>query len=282
MVAAGGSFSAPPAAPGLSRLVPGSDPTWVNSVYEVGTYLLTACFIWWERKNWPDFHVYTFAVVIIVIAKPIETLILAWMLAINPQMAPYGPHLMAFPRPLGLSVWLIAIILVVALRRDGIHILNVSTWSFRSFLLGMAAGVGAALLIAYPLSLQITPEEMLGQNASSSSAGQMFFRAMFSFVYQLGMAAVSEEPLFRGFLWGHLRKLHWRDGWICLFQAALFSLAHVYYVSDYPISFWFIVPVGGLVTGLVAWHTRSIAASMATHGIGNSWGRIFGEYLARR
>ena len=31
---------------------------------------------------------------------------------------------------------------------------------------------------------------------------------------QMTMAAVFEEPLFRGFLWGYLRRMHWKNGWI--------------------------------------------------------------------
>ncbi len=90
--------------------------------------------------------------------------------------------------------------------------------------------------------------------------------------YQTGYAAVSEEPLFRGFLWGYLRKGGWSDGWICLFQAGLFMLGHIYYLNSLPISFWIIVPTGGLVLGWLAWRSRSIATSISAHATLNALG----------
>ncbi|CAG0930278.1 hypothetical protein TFLX_01635 [Thermoflexales bacterium] len=101
-----------------------------------------------------------------------------------------------------------------------------------------------------------------------------------SFIYQLGYAAVSEEPLFRGFLWGYLRKLKCPEKWIWLFQTGLFMLGHIYYVTNAPVSFWIIVPVGGLVTGWLAWRSRSIATSMAAHGALNALGRTVGYIFA--
>jgi membrane protease YdiL (CAAX protease family) len=38
-------------------------------------------------------------------------------------------------------------------------------------------------------------------------------------IHQLAHAAIFEEPIFRGFLWGYLRKVNWKEKWILLFQA---------------------------------------------------------------
>jgi len=100
------------------------------------------------------------------------------------------------------------------------------------------------------------------------------------FIYQIGYAGVAEEPLFRGFLWGALRKTGWKDAWIWLLQAGLFTLAHMYYFGRNPISLFIIVPVGALALGLIAWKTRSISSSLAMHGIDNALGLMWGE-LAR-
>ena len=130
--------------------------------------------------------------------------------------------------------------------------------------------------------MQITESDFLDNTVPTNQAGiaQTLVKALYAFVYQLGMAAVSEEPLFRGFLWGHLRKLNWREIWIWLFQAGLFSLAHIYYLWSYPISFWLIVPFGGLVPG-PGWHGARvrIATSMATHGAMNGWGRMLADSI---
>lgn len=90
-------------------------------------------------------------------------------------------------------------------------------------------------------------------------------------VVQMTTAAVFEEPLFRGFLWGYLRRVRWQDGWIWLFQALLFTFGHVYFLQTEPIGPWFIrIVFASLVIGLIAWRARSIFASMVTHGMFNA------------
>jgi membrane protease YdiL (CAAX protease family) len=49
----------------------------------------------------------------------------------------------------------------------------------------------------------------------------------------------------------------------------LFMLGHIYYLPHTPISFWVIVPVGGLVQGLLVWKSRTITSSMAVHALSN-------------
>ncbi len=91
-------------------------------------------------------------------------------------------------------------------------------------------------------------------------------------LYFLAYAGVTEEPLFRGFLWGLLRRAGWRDVWAWLLQTGLFALAHIYYLRQTPLAFWVIVPSGALLLGLLAWRSRSIATSLVAHGFCNGIG----------
>jgi membrane protease YdiL (CAAX protease family) len=91
-----------------------------------------------------------------------------------------------------------------------------------------------------------------------------------AFLYQIGFAAVSEEPLFRGFLWGYLRREGWREAWTWLFQAAVFTSAHMYFMDALAFDFWIVVPLAGLILGLFAWRTRSIAPGMLAHAAYNA------------
>jgi membrane protease YdiL (CAAX protease family) len=243
-------------------------PEWVQPTFEIMTYLLTAFLIWWEREKLSFFHIDTMAVVIIILFKPLETLILAvWSFDSNP---------LAFPKPLSLVVWIIALGLAIALKLSQVKLPKIQIVSFKFFAVGTLIGIAYAILFAYPMSLQI--------NQSTLKTGPEFLPILgiflMSFAYQIGYAAVTEEPLFRGFLWGHLRGFGWKEGRIWIFQAGLFSLAHIYYVNRDPISFWFIVPMGALVLGLLAWRTRSITTSMAAHGASNALTRFFGNIVA--
>ena len=50
----------------------GSD--WVQPVFEVGTFVLIAAFIWFERARLAAYHIDRLALVIIIVGKPIEWL----------------------------------------------------------------------------------------------------------------------------------------------------------------------------------------------------------------
>jgi membrane protease YdiL (CAAX protease family) len=219
-----------------------TSPNWLGSAFEISTYLLTAILIWWERDRLLDFHVDGLALTIILFFKPIETIIRAFW--------GWDKSGLAFPNPLGLLFWAIAI--------------------------GVLVGAVELALLGYPMSFQV--DESCRQ--LRPELVPILVQAIPGFIYQLGYAAVTEEPLFRGFLWGYLRKVGWKEVWIWLFQAALFCLGHIYYLDRAPISFWIIVPTGALVMGLVAWRSRSIAASMAAHGCGNALGYTMGCMIA--
>jgi len=97
-------------------------------------------------------------------------------------------------------------------------------------------------------------------------------------LFQLSFAAVMEEPLFRGFLWGSFRQMGIRDGLVCVIQAAIFWLAHLYYY-DTGINFWIVIPIGSLILGLVIRKTKSTSYSMATHALINSLGDVFQHFI---
>jgi membrane protease YdiL (CAAX protease family) len=99
-----------------------------------------------------------------------------------------------------------------------------------------------------------------------------------SLLFQFSFAAVMEEPLFRGFLWGSLIQSGLSEIWICVVQALLFWLGHIYYINT-GLNFWVIIPIGSLVLGLIVMKTKSIAYSMATHTFMNSFGDIFQHFI---
>lgn len=77
----------------------------------------------------------------------------------------------------------------------------------------------------------------------------------------------------------YLQKKGWRDSGIWIFQTGLFMISHLYYFGRLPISFWVIVPIGGLAMGFVAWCSRSIANSMITHGLLNALAGILRRFF---
>jgi len=246
--------------------------------FEVSTYFLTACLIWRERERLADFNINTLAIAIIILFKPIETIV--WLFLALPQVSPAFTHplsLTIWTIVMSLAIWIIAIGLLVALRRSHTRLPKIQTPSFRWFIIGAAVCVVNGLLSGYPMSFQIDKSELM---AGKPELLLGLLMVVISFVNQVGAAAVTEEPAFRGFLWGHLRKMNWPEGWIWLFQAGVFWLVHIYHLRSAPFSFWIVVPKDALILGLLAWRSRSIVASIAAHAAGNALGYAIGCTIA--
>lgn len=239
---------------------------WVDNVYQVGTYLLTAVFLWWECKNLPDFHVDALALWIIVLFEPAMTLI--WRI--------WNVHSpLAFPNTSAKLIWLIASGLAIALWPGRKSLPRFKWKSLGWFGIGTLVGIGTAILLAVPTSFQVVKGLSIS-TIWSTEKGVL----LPNFIEVIGYAGVAEEPLFRGFLWGMLRKAGWKELWIWVFQAALFVLGHIYYLTKFPISFFVIVPVAALILGLLVWKARTISATMAAHGAIDTLGYMMGTLAA--
>lgn len=244
-----------------------ADYDWIDPVYEVGTYFLTACLIWWERERLADFHLDTLAVSIIILFKPIQTLILAAF--------GIAAHPLTFPNVGGILIWIIAIALFIAMRFSHPRMARISRASIGWFGWGLLAGLLTAAILGYPASFQV--DDVPAKLPGIFPLVLMILRGVFC---QLGYAAVAEEPLFRGFLWGYLRKAGWKNVWIWLFQTGLFMVAHIYYINQLPISFWILVPVSTLVFGALAWRSKTITSSLGAHAMMNATGFTIGTIVA--
>jgi hypothetical protein len=76
---------------------------------------------------------------------------------------------------------------------------------------------------------------------------------------------VIEEVIFRGLLWMFLADLNLRTLYIILIQALLFWLAHSFYLSSNPITFWVYMPFHSILLGIIVWRSKSISASSIGH-----------------
>jgi len=234
---------------------------WEDTVYQIGTYLLTTFLIWWEWDNLAEYHLDTLAVIIILLLKPIQTL--------SAMLFGYGRYFLPFPGIPSLMVWLIAIVCTLAIWGKGSKLPGIKSKDIGWLLFGMIVGLLTMIVLSYPMSFQVR---------EGTDRGNLLGTSLY-FVYQIGQAAISEEPLFRGFLWGYLRKMKWREIWIWLFQASLFTFSHIYYLNTYPISLWIVIPVIALVLGWLVWRSRTITSSMVAHGMMNAIGNILGYMM---
>ena len=224
-----------------------------GAVYEVSTYFLTALFIWWERDHLADFHMDTSALFIIILLRPIQTLILYHWKVETPLVFPGLPSLM---------IWTISIGLTVALWRSGFKTARFSALTVSWLTAGLLIGAGVSIAENFSAfqSMSMNPRPL---------SLSVFTSTSLNILYHLGFAPINEEPLFRGFLWGALRQLKWKDGWILIFQTVLFTSAHAYFADQYPLTFWVLIPGAALIFGLLTLRSRSISAAMIAHGLIN-------------
>jgi len=224
------------------------------AVYEVCTYILTAFLIWWERGGLAEFNIDKSALVMILLFRPFQTLILSYWRVESPLVFPGFPSLM---------IWAASIALGVSVWRSGVKFthLTASTWMWLG--IGIGAGICVSIL-----------ENFASFRSILSSNQSAFFPLVvkstsLNLLYHLGFAAINEEPLFRGFLWGVLRQRKWNEGWILIFQTILFTCAHVYFAKQFPLLFWVFIPGAALLFGLLTMGSRSISPAILAHGMIN-------------
>jgi membrane protease YdiL (CAAX protease family) len=228
-----------------------------GAVYEVSTYLLTCTLIWWEREHLAEFHLDKAALAFIIIFRPLQTLILEYWHVSSP---------LAFPHPAALLIWAISIGLAGTLYNAGF---NAGRFQTRD-LAWLGVGLLAGLAVSVCENLQPFRSALGSPHPQSTGFLPMLASTGMIWLYHLGFAPINEEPLFRGFLWGALRRLRWKEIWIWLFQAVVFTLAHIYFAPQHPLLFWLYIPGAALLLGWLAWRSRSIAAGILAHAMINA------------
>ena len=225
--------------------------SWAYPVYEICTYLLIVGLIWWEREQLSEFHIDSLAICIILLFRPLATVIMNVF---------GGSNTFAFPQPLSLPFFIISFTLVVLMARQVVRPMRPT----KSGLIWFGASCVLGILFASIVSILLVG---LLHNPVPPFPGYV---ALLSPFYQLGYAAVPEEPLFRGFLWGGLKRAGVKDFWILLIQAVLFLAGHIHLLNTkQALLNLSIVFLFALFAGIIAWRSRSIAASMAFHGFYN-------------
>jgi membrane protease YdiL (CAAX protease family) len=224
-----------------------------GTIYEVSTYLLIAFLIWWERDNLADFHMDKSALILILLFRPVQTLILTYWKVESPLVFPSIPSLM---------IWTASVTLAISLWRGWVKIPRISAAMWSWLVIGFFAGVCVSIL-----------ENFASFQSILSNDGHLFSliakSASLNMIYHLGFAPINEEPVFRGFLWGVLRARKWKEGSILIFQTILFTSAHLYFAKQYPLMFWVFIPAAALLFGVLTMRSRSISPAMLAHGMIN-------------
>jgi membrane protease YdiL (CAAX protease family) len=217
--------------------------------YLCGTYLVTGLLVYQNRNNLAQYNITPVALAAFLFAP------LAAIMAGNDS----DPTLWVRA---ALAALLAVFLFAVGRYRPSLASTNVK----KTFI---DAGLALLLCFLAPLAIHAIRGFPVVAGALASD-----FDIPYVWFYQLSLAAVSEEPLFRGFLWGYFKAKGLKDGPICLIQAGLFWIGHIYYIGT-GINFWVVHPLAALLLGLIVWKTKSVTHSMAVHSSINT----FADYL---
>lgn len=222
------------------------DVTAGLSWFENTTYLLTALFIWLERKRLSDYRISWFAVLLFTVTPIV-------LFCLSPIQSSRLP----------ITAWVEvravagALLLRALFRQDHgivkIDMTDIQRWGRILIWFGMVPPLVYNLLRGW-----VYP----GYDVS-------LVDVVFLSLSQLGAAAIVEEPLFRGILLTVLERKGWSIPVLLATQAILFMSAHLYYLTGHLLAF-LVVPFGGAFLTGIALYTDDLGNSMVVHGCMNA------------
>lgn len=241
------------------RIIPIPSNLGLN-IYYNGTYLITAMLIILRRNLLSNYNI-DFSSLLVFLIAPVARILSEYLL----KKAALTGTIPADPIKIAISLCLLILLLIFRPKLCKRSIKEIFIYIFATVVVDICFGI----LLGIISGLQVNRRMQVRANI-------YYFIA--SFIIQLSNAAVTEEPLFRGFLWGILKNMHWKDSWIWLFQTVLFMLGHIYYLGVYNYSFWITVPISALVLGMLVWRSRSIGTTMIAHSLFNSVGDVVAHF----
>lgn len=230
-------------------------PDWLDLLFFISSYLIIALLILEEKSSLDVSHIDKCSLFIFLVfgslLRPIDTssLFLQWF---------------------GFIVFCgIAFMLFISLRRNKFKLSEtrmIGLWIF----IGIIVGGGRLIIFAI---LGGSYDNFPGLSAETIT------RIIFYFIYQLGNTTISEEFIYRGFLWGIMLRYGYENKWILLISSILFTFSHVDFFMRRKILSIIGLFVFSLLVGLSAWKSRSLVPCLIAHALTNTIANIFIIYL---
>jgi membrane protease YdiL (CAAX protease family) len=225
-----------------------SSSNWTFVGIYIVFYLITSALIWKNREELNYYHIDRIFIFIFILFgslfryRTIDNLITLFM---------------------EILFFLFIIFYSIALIKGKFHTKSFSVlnkWNF----IALISGIFLALLV-----LRLDPLYALDYTRNFSII-LLVGTLIKNFFIEMGSSVIIEEPIYRGFLWGILKKYRWSQSKIFLFQAFLFWISHIYYLS-HPFTFWVVVPAYSLLLGYLTLKSKSVIPPVITHALYNAF-----------
>jgi membrane protease YdiL (CAAX protease family) len=220
-----------------------SEPLWASTFQRVALYSLMCYFVCINRGQLRNFHLGKVSI---------------WILLLSGVLLGIGSHSI-----ISLLFWIPSLILLVFYIKGRFHF-QPANQPIGWFAISAIAGILVHSVI-YVITALFMPSSF-----SNSIPWPGLIPIVAVLISQIASVVVFEEVIFRGLLWGYLESKAWDTVVILFFQAVLFWVPHVIYYSSFPITFWVVAPIMGLLLGVIAWRSHSVTACIIMHAIYNT------------
>jgi membrane protease YdiL (CAAX protease family) len=217
--------------------------TYIPIIFTTIMYLVLAVLIWMESANLQEFHIDRFTIFLFIFSSIIQIrsgirgeLVFVVLMVLS-----------------GISMFILLV-----LRKPPVHETNLS-WTNRGIVAGLLVIV-FLFIIEFLIRPPWTTMPLIGNSVLSTTIGLM--ATIFT-------AAPLEEMLFRGFLWGYLRRFGWTESKIFFVQGILFWLCHFSRLIVTPFVFFIGIPLMVFVTGKLVMKSKQLFPSILSHSIIN-------------
>jgi membrane protease YdiL (CAAX protease family) len=170
-------------------------------------------------------------------------------------------------------VWIMCGLILIRFIGEKIQLNRLSKNTVVWTLIGLVGGIFVAIIGAY--SVIHTPG-FQSETFFDPSQNPPFMTLLISLLGYYGTAAaVPEEFIFRGLLWGYLTRLWGDNNKACLAQGLIFWLFHYDRIIASPVFFWIISPIYITLFSLLVLRSRSLAPSIVAHTTVNTLHIVF-------
>jgi membrane protease YdiL (CAAX protease family) len=227
---------------------PGS---WLSRFIEVALYLVIALMIWAGRRDLGESNIDRAGVItFLLFGTVLRTFTVA---KVTPGVVlEYGVLACA------------SVLLAIFLTRSQAVPPGKAARTVRNILIGLLAGGIMSVVAAAPSFVTGDLRPLPPRPLVTSLATFALF-----FAHAMGHSAILEEPVFRGFLLGAFRGFRWTEARALAAQAILFWIGHLYLAQDHYL-FLVVVPLAGLLFGLLTRRNRSIMPALVAHATFNA------------
>lgn len=228
--------------------------SYFGYVYVATAYLVLAILVWVERENLEDFHLDQMTLFIMG---------LSGIFRMRLHLAGEG--------------YFLVVIGIAGLIILGVLILNrsrIPKADFRWVFIGIL--IGCALIVPNTII-----EAIQFPNTMYTPYPYHIMVAIFAFTtFDLAFTTLIEEMVFRGFLWGYLRRAGWEENRIIWIQGILFWLLHFNRIRTIYI-FLLAIPLTTFVLSKLTQKSRQIFPSIILHTIQNTIPRMLINLFAK-